>query len=48
MTTSSAEFEISCQNIWKVFGPHPERIAPMLASNRSKTRFWLKPDMWLR
>lgn len=36
MTTSAAEFEISCQNIWKVFGPHPERIAPMLESNRSK------------
>lgn len=36
MTTSAAEFEISCHNIWKVFGPHPERIAPMLESNRSK------------
>ncbi|MFN8453308.1 MAG: glycine betaine/L-proline ABC transporter ATP-binding protein [Anaerolineae bacterium] len=36
MITSAAEFEISCQNIWKVFGPHPERIAPMLESNRSK------------
>jgi glycine betaine/proline transport system ATP-binding protein len=36
MTTSSAEFEISCQNIWKVFGPHPERIAPMLESKRTK------------
>lgn len=29
-------YEISCQHVWKVFGPHPERIAPMLESNRSK------------
>jgi glycine betaine/proline transport system ATP-binding protein len=36
MMIPAAEFEISCQSIWKVFGPHPERIAPMLESNRSK------------
>jgi glycine betaine/proline transport system ATP-binding protein len=36
MTTAEAPYEISCQNVWKVFGPHPERIAPMLNSNRTK------------
>jgi glycine betaine/proline transport system ATP-binding protein len=36
MTTAEASFEISCQHVWKVFGPHPERIVPILDSNRSK------------
>src|SRR5512145_2901179 len=36
MMTSAAEFEISCQHVWKVFGPHPERIASILDSGRSK------------
>ncbi len=36
MTTAEASYEISCQHVWKVFGPHPERIALMLDSNRSK------------
>jgi glycine betaine/proline transport system ATP-binding protein len=36
MTIAEAPYEISCQNVWKVFGPHPERIAPMLNSNRTK------------
>ena len=36
MTAPEAPFEISCQQVWKVFGPHPERIVPILDSNRSK------------
>ncbi len=36
MKTSTAEFEISCRGVWKVFGPHPERIVPILDSGRSK------------
>lgn len=36
MTPAEAPHEISCRHVWKVFGPHPERIAPLLESNRSK------------
>lgn len=36
MTTSGTEFEVSCRNVWKVFGPHPERIKDILGSGLSK------------
>ncbi|MFQ5812451.1 MAG: glycine betaine/L-proline ABC transporter ATP-binding protein [Anaerolineae bacterium] len=36
MTTPEAGFKVSCRNIWKVFGPHPERIRETLNSGLSK------------
>ncbi len=30
MTTSNADFALSCRNIWKIFGPHPNRIKQTL------------------
>lgn len=26
MTSSDSEFTLSCRNIWKIFGPHPEQV----------------------
>jgi glycine betaine/proline transport system ATP-binding protein len=42
MTPTEAPYEISCQHVWKVFGPHPERIAPLLESDRTKTEILLE------
>ncbi len=36
MTTSATEFEISCRDIWKIFGPHPERIKETLDPTLSR------------
>lgn len=36
MTKSAIEFEISCRNIWKIFGPHAERIKQSLDPGRSR------------
>jgi glycine betaine/proline transport system ATP-binding protein len=36
MTSSQTNFLISCQNIWKVFGPQPERIKDRLERGLSK------------
>lgn len=36
MATSKTEFEISCYNIWKIFGPHPEHIKQTLDPNLSR------------
>lgn len=37
MTASSTEFEVSCRNIWKIFGPHPERIKQTLNPELSRS-----------
>jgi glycine betaine/proline transport system ATP-binding protein len=34
--TTSTEFEISCRDIWKIFGPHPERIKQTLDPSLSR------------
>jgi glycine betaine/proline transport system ATP-binding protein len=36
MTTSTADFVISCHNIWKIFGPHPQRLKQTLDPNLSR------------
>jgi len=36
MTSSDSEFEISCRNIWKIFGLHPEQIKQSLDPNLSR------------
>jgi glycine betaine/proline transport system ATP-binding protein len=36
MTISGARFKISCHNVWKIFGPYPERIKKTLDSGLSK------------
>ncbi len=36
MTTSDTEFEISCRNIWKIFGPHAERVKKTLDPKLSR------------
>lgn len=36
MKTSDAAYEISCRNIWKIFGPHPERLKKTLNPKLSR------------
>ena len=36
MPSPETEFEISCRNIWKIFGPHPDRIKETLNPKLSK------------
>lgn len=36
MTPPTEDIEISCQNVWKIFGPHPERIKETLDPERSR------------
>src|SRR5262245_15356108 len=33
---TGTDFQIACRNIWKVFGPHPERIKASLNGGTSK------------
>lgn len=33
---ASAESKVSCRNVWKIFGPHPERIKASLDAGLSK------------
>jgi glycine betaine/proline transport system ATP-binding protein len=36
MTTEASNFEISCRNIWKIFGPHPDRVRQNLNPKLSR------------
>lgn len=36
MAASTLDFEISCRNIWKIFGPHPEQIRKGLNPDQSR------------
>ena len=36
MNASPHTFEISCRNVWKIFGPHPERVKESLTSDKSR------------
>ncbi len=36
MTTPDTEFDISCRNMWKIFGPHAERIKKTLNPKLSR------------
>ncbi len=36
MTHSPTDVQLSCRNVWKIFGPHPERIKEMLDSSLSR------------
>ncbi len=36
MKKSNSEYKISCRNIWKIFGPHPERIKKELNPELSR------------
>jgi glycine betaine/proline transport system ATP-binding protein len=38
MTTSAEEFEISCRNVWKIFGPHPEQIKAGLRPEQTRAQ----------
>ena len=33
---TNPEYQISCRNIWKIFGPHPERVRQSLGSHLSR------------
>ena len=37
MATSGVEFELSCRNLWKIFGPHAERIRKTLDPDLSRS-----------
>lgn len=37
MTASNNEFKVSCRNIWKIFGPHPEQTKQTLNPELSRT-----------
>ncbi|GAB4436831.1 MAG: glycine betaine/L-proline ABC transporter ATP-binding protein [Anaerolineae bacterium] len=37
MTPPEAEFQISCRNVWKVFGPHPEQVMAHIDAGLSKS-----------
>ncbi len=34
--TTTTDFVISCRNIWKIFGPHPQRLRQTLNANLSR------------
>ena len=34
---STADYKINCQHIWKIFGPHPERLQPLLDAGASRS-----------
>jgi glycine betaine/proline transport system ATP-binding protein len=36
MNASTHAYEISCQNVWKIFGPHPERVKDNLSPDKSR------------
>jgi len=36
LTTSTSPYEISCRDVWKVFGPHPERVIESLKASQSR------------
>ena len=36
MAVSATDFEISCRNIWKIFGPHPNRVKDTLDPGLSR------------
>ncbi len=38
MMTSTEEFEISCHNVWKIFGPHPEQVKSTLNPEHSRSQ----------
>lgn len=37
MIPSEAEFQISCRNVWKIFGPHPEQVMAQIDAGLSKS-----------
>ena len=36
MTMPETEYQISCHNVWKVFGPHPEQVMAQIDAGLSK------------
>lgn len=38
MTAASETYEISCHNIWKIFGPHPEQVKASLDPKKSRAQ----------
>ncbi len=30
--------EISCRDVWKIFGPHPERVAKTISAEQTRTQ----------
>jgi len=42
MTPQSAAFKVSCQDVWKVFGPHPETIKKELEAGLSRSEILMK------
>ncbi len=36
MTATKTDFKISCRNIWKIFGPHPDRVKQSLNPDLSR------------
>ena len=38
MTASSSRYELSCRNVWKIFGPHAEHIRRTLNPEHSRDK----------
>ena len=36
MTTPTETHEVSCHNLWKIFGPHPEQVKKRLSAEKSR------------